>query len=215
MGLLAAGASRRFGDQDKLTQPFRGKKLGEHVCEAAPLEKIAPGCATVITSSLDHPCAPAWREAGFNVALNSRSEEGMGTSVALAASLAMRAGCDALLIALADMPLVPRAHFEALIDACMKPGDLVCSASGEARMPPAVFGADRIAALTLLAGDTGARALLAEAQTIACPAEWLADIDTPEALARLSWGRERKDPAASVGGAGSSSSRSGERGERT
>lgn len=186
MAVLAAGASRRFGDADKLAQPFRGKPLGRHVCDNAPVDRIAPACAYVIASSLDHPCAPAWREAGFGVALNPRCKEGMGTSVAEAASLALRAQCDGLLIALADMPLVPRAHFAALVDAASEPGDLVCSGAGGARMPPALFGADRIAALTSLSGDTGARALLAEARAIACPPEWLEDIDTPEALARLS-----------------------------
>lgn len=184
MAVLAAGASRRFGEADKLTTPFRGKPLGQHVCDNAPGDRIAPGCASVIVPAPAHPCTQGWRKAGFGLSVNADAEQGMGTSVALAARLALGAGCDTLLIALADMPLVPRAHFEALIGACRGPGDLVCSTNGEARLPPAVFGADRMAELVALGGDTGARALLGHAQTVACPPEWLADIDTPDDLRR-------------------------------
>lgn len=186
MAVLAAGSSRRFGEADKLTAPFRGKLLGEHVCVNAPVDRIAPGCAIVVTSKFDHPCAPAWRAAGFDMAINTRASQGMGTSVAEAARLALRAECDALLIALADTPLVPREHFEALIDAYTGADDLVCSFDGGVRLPPAIFGKNHIEALTTLIGDTGARALLKEARTIVCPSDWLEDIDTPEALARLS-----------------------------
>ena len=186
MAVLAAGSSQRFGEADKLAAHFRGKLLGEHVCLSAPIDRIADGCAFVITSQFDHPCAPAWRAAGFDIAINTRAAQGMGTSVAEAARLALRAECDALLIALADTPLVPREHFEALIDACPEADDLVCSFDGGVRLPPAIFGKNRIEALTSLSGDTGARALLKEARTITCPPDWLVDIDTPEALVRLS-----------------------------
>lgn len=186
MAVLAAGASRRFGEKDKLAARFRGKPLGEHVCDNAPMDRFAKGNAVVITAIIDHPCRTAWEKAGFQLALNARADDGMGTSVALAALLAMQAKANALLIALADMPFVPRAHFEYFIAACRKPDDIIASKSGAARMPPAIFGRNRIDALTRLSGDTGARALLKDARTIECPPEWLIDIDTPEALARHS-----------------------------
>ena len=186
MAVLAAGASRRFGENDKLAARFRGKRLGEHICDTAPLNCIAKSCAMVITANKDHACRAAWENAGFQLALNAQADEGMGTSVALAALLATHAKADALLIALGDMPLVPRVHFEALIAACRNSDDLIASKSGATRMPPAVFGRDRITQLTRLTGDSGARAFLKHAQTLDCPPEWLEDIDTPEALRRLS-----------------------------
>lgn len=182
MAVLAAGASRRFGEADKLAARFRGKRLGEHVCENAPAKLIAPGCAIVIASSADSACRLAWEKAGFQIALNARADRGMGTSVALAAILAGRARCDALLIALADMPLVPRAHFAALIEASRTGSEAVCSTDGNTRLPPAVFGARHLPKLALLDDDIGARALLKDARTLSCPPEWLIDIDTPEAL---------------------------------
>lgn len=184
MAVLAAGASRRFGDKDKLAASFRGKRLGEHVCENAPMDRIAPGCAVVITSKRDTPCREAWEKAGFQLALNARADRGMGTSVALAAILAMKADCDALLIALADMPLVPARHFNALINAARTANTPVCSSNGETHMPPAIFGKKHLAGLTTLDEDTGARALLKTAKTLECPPEWLIDIDTPQALQR-------------------------------
>ena len=185
MAVLAAGSSRRFGTDDKLAARFRGKRLGEHVCDNAPVDRIAPGCAVVIAARTDHPCREAWEKAGFQIALNARAQGGMGTSVALAALLAQKQDCDALLIALADMPLVPFEHLIALIAACRARADAVCSTDGKTRTPPAIFGRDHMAALAGLNEDVGARALLQKAQTLPCAPQWLIDIDTPEALRRL------------------------------
>ena len=186
MAVLAAGSSRRFGQDDTLAARFRGKRLGEHICDNAPMDRIAPDSAVVIASRTDHPCRGAWEKAGFQIALNARAQWGMGTSVALAALLAHKQDCDALLIALADMPLVPREHLVTLIDACRTASDMVCSTDGKTRTPPAIFGRAHITGLTTLDEDIGARALLKKARTLSCPSEWLVDIDTPEALRRLS-----------------------------
>ena len=185
MAVLAAGASQRFGEGDKLTASFRGKPLGEYVCDNAPFELIAPGCASVISSKRGHSCQPAWEQSGFGIEINHHASEGMGTSVALAATLAAKAECDALLIALADMPLVPREHFAALIEACSDSESVICSSDGQSRMPPAVFGSGHFGALALLSGESGARVLLKDAEALTCPSEWLMDIDTPEALRAL------------------------------
>ncbi len=163
---------------------FRGRMLGEAVCAAVP-----PGIFTrrwVIASAPDHPCEAAWRASGFDAAINPHADEGMGTSVALAAQLAHDAGCTALLVALADMPLVPPEHFAALATRIAAAGAdaIIVSQAEGARMPPAAFGADRLVALARLSGDLGARAILAHGVAITCPPEWLSDIDTPGDLAK-------------------------------
>lgn len=186
MAVLAAGSSRRFGAQDKLAQPFRGKRLGEHATSSMPIERAAPGCACVITSEFGHPCEAAWEEAGFGIGVNLEAKEGMGTSLAHAAVLCAKADCDTLLVALADMPFVPRSHFEALIAACDSASDCICSSDGSTRMPPAIFGADHLPRLWCSSGDEGARRWLSDARVVTAPSEWLIDIDTPEALARFS-----------------------------
>ena len=182
VAVLAAGASRRFGDADKLAAEFAGKRLGEHVCANIPVERAAPAATMVIASTFDHPCQPEWQKAGFGVVLNVDSAAGMSTSLNLAVRTACRAECEAILIALADMPMVPRKHFEALFDAYSGPESIVCSSDGSLRMPPAIFGEKHYGALLSLQSDQGARPLLKHAQAIVCPSQWLIDIDTPEAL---------------------------------
>ncbi len=189
VAVLAAGQSRRFGASDKLCATFQGKPLGLHVCEMLARARFAlrPQHRVVITSDESHPCADAWKEAGFSVVLNPSADEGMGTSVAAAARIARRAESDMLLIALADMPLVPVSHYAALVEAAALrgPAAIAASSDGQAKMPPAVFGRDHFDTLADLTGDTGARVLLADSDTIDCPSEWLADIDTQEALTAL------------------------------
>lgn len=190
VAILAAGQSRRFGSADKLHAMFRGKALGQHVCETLARARFAlrPQNRLVIAAEQDHPCAKNWRDAGFSVVHNPNASEGMGTSVAAAARIARRSGSDALLIALADMPLVPVAHFAALAEAGRNVGSsaTVSSSDGTVRMPPALFGSDHFDALADLEGDSGARSLLLKGEVINCSPDWLVDIDTPEALAALS-----------------------------
>lgn len=185
IAVLAAGQSRRFGSQDKLSVPFRGAPLGLHASDR--LARLKSETRFVVASRADHACAKGWEYAGLSVVLNPNAAEGMGTSVAIAARIARRAQCSALLIALADMPLVPLTHFRALATAAQQLGEdaVVASSNGNASMPPAVFGRTHFDKLADLSGDQGARDLLSTAETLTCPPDWLADIDTPEALAGL------------------------------
>lgn len=112
----------------------------------------------------------------------------MGTSVAMAARLALEARCDKLLIALADMPIVPETFYSALVQSADGPDRIVTSVIGDTRMPPAVFGSDHFPALAQSHGDKGARDLLAQGEAYPCPPEWLIDVDTPETLAALEAG---------------------------
>lgn len=189
VAVLAAGKSRRFGASDKLCAPLHGKPLGLHVCDMLARARFAlrPQHCLIITADQNHPCAGDWKQAGFSVVLNPIAGEGMGTSAATAARIARRSESDILLIALADMPLAPVAHYTALVEAAQARGSgaIIASSDGNDRMPPAVFGRDQFDALSDLTGDTGARALLADSETITCPPEWLVDIDTPEALQAL------------------------------
>lgn len=178
--LLAAGSSRRFGGGDKLAAGFQGRMLAEHAALAIPVEEFVS--LWVITQGPNHPCEPTWRVRGFVPLINPYAEQGMGTSVALAAEAAMGASLDALLIALADMPLVPRSHFEALIQNHSRADDITLSATGEARMPPAIFGSGHFQTLAHSIGDEGARALLNQGTVVDCPRSWLKDIDKFEDL---------------------------------
>lgn len=185
IAVLAAGASRRFGEADKLLANFRGKPLGLHVPDA--LRDVPAAQQVIIAADEDHVCAKGWAEAGFSIVRNPNAVEGMGTSVAIAARIARRASASFLLVALADMPLVPLHHYSALIAQAQKrgAGAVTCSFDGASRMPPAVFGAHHFDVLAELVGDQGARRLLDEGDAIECPREWLVDVDTPGTLTTL------------------------------
>ncbi|WP_298301189.1 nucleotidyltransferase family protein [uncultured Erythrobacter sp.] len=176
VALLAAGSSQRFGADDKLAADFQGKMLAEHAALAIPVKEFEH--AWVITRGPTHPCEPSWREQGFAVMINPNAEQGMGTSVSCAARAAVEASLDALLIALADMPLVPHSHFEALMQASTGPSAIAVSAQGDTRMPPAIFGSAHFEALSQSTGDQGAQMLLQQGTLVDCPPEWLKDIDT-------------------------------------
>ncbi len=159
---------------------FRSRMLGEIVCANVPKEQFAR--RWVIAAASQHACEPFWLSEGFEVAINPDANEGMGTSVALAARLARDAGCDALMIALADMPLVPREHFAALAEAVVDDTDIIVSATATTRQPPAIFACRHFPALALSHKDRGARDLLEQGRVLECPARWLIDIDTPDDL---------------------------------
>lgn len=182
VAVLAAGQSSRFGPADKLTACLRGQRLGELACRT--LADMPFAQRWVIAARADHPCANSWQASGFTVAVNPQAASGMGTSVALAATLALDAQVDGLLIALADMPLVPAGHYHALIARAGQLGAaaLVASAAGSVRSPPAAFGRDHLNVLAASQGDTGGRALLGQAELIACAPDRLIDIDDPQAL---------------------------------
>ncbi len=182
VAVLAAGQSRRFGPADKLAAEFRGVMLGLHVCRT--LAPLPFAHRWVIACSESHPCGQGWHAAGFAIAVNPAAASGMGSSVALAAGLARQAGASALLIALADMPLVPAMFFADLLEQAT-PDVLVAAHNGSAPTPPALFGRNHFARLMQASGDRGARKLLAAAKVIPCDPLLLADIDDPSALARL------------------------------
>ena len=180
VAVLAAGNSTRFGSTDKLVAEFRGKMLGHHVVET--LAEFPGQHKWVIASQAGHQCNEGWAACGFETVVNSCSEQGMGTSVALAASQAICVQADALLICLADMPLVPLGHFASLVQAvCAEDrSGIVSSFDGQSRSPPAVFAKEHFTALAGLSGNNGARELIAGGAVIECSAEALLDIDTPQ-----------------------------------
>ncbi len=176
VAILAAGQSRRFGAKDKLAVILNGRMLGLHASEA--LHGVAASRRWVIASAPDHQCCGGWREAGFEIAVNFDAAQGLGTSTAMAATLADDAGSSALLIALADMPFVTFEHFQALA-AMVAPNALVASHNGLAPTPPALFGREHFSQLMQYTGDRGAGGLLKRAEIITCPPDHLRDVDVP------------------------------------
>jgi molybdenum cofactor cytidylyltransferase len=173
--LLAAGRSTRFGEADKLRAPLGGIPLGLH---AARTIAALPLATRIVVSPHGELAWP-----GFHAVPNGDPEAGMARSLALGIGAARDWAADAVLIALADMPFVPRAQFERLM-AGGAAGAVLTSSDGRSRMPPALFGAQWFDRLESLNGDTGARSLLEQAVPIETHPDHLIDIDTPADLAR-------------------------------
>ena len=176
--LLAAGASRRFGAEDKLTADLDGRALGLHGADAIADMGFAARVAVVGKAD------PGFAARGFLVVPNDAPERGMAHSLALGiAAVADDAAVDAAMILLADMPRVPRDHIRALLAAF--DGDRIASRGDGTITPPALFGRMHFEALRAMRGDHGAKPLLRDAPSLAADPRWLDDVDTPDDLAQL------------------------------
>jgi molybdenum cofactor cytidylyltransferase len=173
--LLAAGRSTRFGAANKLTATLGGLPLGLHAARA--VAGLDVSVRFVVTSSGE----TEWPS--FEIVENDRPEDGMAHSLALGIAAARGHGADAVLIALADMPFVPKNHFERILAGYRGPDTLIATSDGDRRMPPALFGSDWFGELEALSGDRGAHGLLQRATIVMAEADILLDIDRPEDLA--------------------------------
>lgn len=183
LALLAAGQSRRFGDQDKLAALLGENMLGLH---AAKTGADMPFAHKLVIGSPKHRCAGQWRELGYQIIANEDAALGQATSVRLAASHAIDTGATALCIMLADMPFVTRDHLGKLIEAfeqSKRTSTVASSRDGQA-LPPAIFPSGALKRLMELEGDAGARRLLKDTDLVAGDDQILMDIDTEEDLAQ-------------------------------
>ena len=179
--VLAAGASRRWGEEDKLLAPFRGSPLAAHAADAmrgAPVDlRIAVMRDPELAALFD----------GFELV----RPEGEDQSASLHAGvrLARDRGAGAVLVALADMPLVNAPLLARVARLGFQTGT-AAARDGELRAPPAYFPADTFQALLALTGDRGAGGLLRDLPDAAFvdAAGRLADIDRPGDLDRLEAG---------------------------
>ncbi len=181
--LLAAGASRRFGADDKLYAELDDKPVLHHVLDG--LATLGLGEILVVAR------API---AGVAHIVNPHPDKGMGHSLALG----MRAllPCESAFIVLADMPLVVPALYREM--AAALPGhDIVVPVHKRQNGHPVLFAANCFDDLRQLSGDHGARNLLRSGRYrmrhIEAGAFILADIDTPDDLTRLKPSGSRTD----------------------
>ncbi|MGI1661691.1 nucleotidyltransferase family protein [Palleronia sp. KMU-117] len=177
--LLAAGRSTRFGANNKLLAPLRGRPL---LCWAA---------GTLGALPLDHRIAvTADRRVaallpGFDV-VTTQAGSDQSASLRTGVARAQALGADLLLVALADMPLITPDLLEGVLRRARRHGAAAAS-EGALRAPPAAFAAGHFDALLALTGDRGAGALLRDLpnETLEPAPGLLADVDTPADLAAL------------------------------
>jgi molybdenum cofactor cytidylyltransferase len=179
--LLAAGLSRRYGAVAKLVADFRGKPLALHAAEtiaALPFSRRMAVCRAG-----DDDLALMLEGLGFSVVRNPDTARGMASSLALGVEAAGEP--EALVVCLADMPLVTAGHLRTVIER-VTPGGIVASVASlsEPPTPPAAFSREYLPELLRIEGDKGARHLLQIAERVVAPAGTLADFDTPEDFRR-------------------------------
>ena len=183
--VLAAGASTRFGRTKQLEQ-FEGMPLAAGAMRKA--ESVC-GTRTVLVTGKDwkavaSACGPL---AGFFV-INNDYEQGLASSIACGVR-AVAESADAILLMLADLPLITTEHLENLVSAWAEsPRSIIASAFEDTLGPPIVFPQTDFDALLGLSGDRGARPVIDanrdRVQAIACQ-EAAFDIDRPEDLAGI------------------------------
>jgi len=183
--LLAAGRGERFGG-GKLAANLAGKPLAQHAADCLRAIPLAGYFAIV---GPDTPPLP-----GYQTSLLDPPGSPQSRSLALGIAAARTCGARAVLIALADMPLVPRSHFDAMLT--LFDGDRLASLGPDSVMPPALFGARHFGALAALTGDRGAGSLLRDAPTVTLPEGTALDVDRPEDLIHAQhWLQTRTPPA--------------------
>ncbi len=181
--LLAAGASSRFGG-DKLAAQIDGETVLAYSAKALAASGCSLRAAVVSDASQIH--APLLHNLGFDIILNRHADEGMSASLRMGVGWAAEHKASGVLIALADMPFVPPAHFRTLLHSSQNCEERAAfTKRGAQRSPPAVFASVWFDKLSALQGDAGARGLIAglpERCGVNASEEVLRDIDTPQDL---------------------------------
>jgi len=177
--LLAAGRSQRFGVYDKLAMPFLGKPLALHAVDVLEDLPFLMRVAVVSGTEVDFAAF------GYQPVHNAEPNLGQSRSLNLGVAAARDAGAEAVLVALADMPLVTAAHVRGLFGAAEDAATIVASSDGVKPCPPALFGRHWFPALMDLHGDHGARDLIRRGRLVVTSPAELADVDTPEDLEQL------------------------------
>jgi molybdenum cofactor cytidylyltransferase len=178
--ILAAGGGSRFvGEDHKLLTRWRGRPLAAWAIDHAVAAGIGP--TWVVTGAVDLVAAGVV-PTEVEVLVNDKWESGQATSLARAVAAAQTAGLDAIVVGLADQPLIPPDAWRSVAAATDAP-IAVASYGGRRRNP--VRLAREIWHLLPATGDEGARALIAGRPdlvlAVACEGD-PADIDTLEDL---------------------------------
>jgi molybdenum cofactor cytidylyltransferase len=159
--VLAAGSGSRFGSTKQLAE-IDGIPLVRHAMNVA-----TKACAerTVLVAghewnSVSDACAPL---PGFLI-VNENHAEGLGTSIA-AAVRSVRHAARAIVVLLADQPLITAEHLQALCAAWGGADDeIVATQYADAVGAPVLFPPGSFEDLVMLCGDAGGRHLLSDSR---------------------------------------------------
>ena len=183
--VLAAGSARRFGSSKQLAE-FDGMPLARRALEVAA---DVFGDRTMLVVGHDwqavtQSCSPL---PGF-LLMNDCHERGLGSSIACA-TRSVRHAAQAVIVILADQPLVTAEHLRNLRDNWSgADNEIVATGFGDTAGAPVLFPRSCFDDLAVLQGDKGGQHLLSDERftvrkIVFEPAS--VDIDTRAALDRL------------------------------
>lgn len=156
--VLAAGASHRFGAADKLQAHLDNETvLGRSLAAYAD----APLARKIAITRPDKNLAAICAAAGFEVIINHRADDGMGTSIATGI-VAMQGETHAL-IGLGDMPRLQPQTVALLSQSAENSGrsnSIIMPTHANKPGHPRLFAAVHFNALAALTGDMGGRLII-------------------------------------------------------
>lgn len=201
--LLAAGASTRMG-QPKQLLPYLDTTLIGHVVGVALESSCKP--INVVLGAYASQVRPELEQLSVNVTENPNWDRGVGTSISCGISeiLNSESDLDAVVIALADMPLIDSKHIDNLISLYnQKPKPLIVASSyGTLPGVPALFDSSMLSELANLQGSAGAKVLVrkyADISRLVPLGKNALDIDTPYDYAELTFLTDLVKPRGSTG----------------
>lgn len=183
--MLAAGASSRMSGVDKLLENIDGEAL---LRRSAKVALNAQADTVLVVLPPDHDLRQAVLEGlAVNIVPSPDWKNGMSASI-LAGLSAVSDDCDAVIVALADMPEITPDHMNRLI-AAFDPTENreICRAVSSDGTPghPVLFGRRFFETLAALSGDRGARDVLITAPDFLVDVQTMGqgaviDLDTPQ-----------------------------------
>jgi len=183
--VLAAGKSSRFGST-KLVQPYKGRPLVQTALMAA--QDACEGHVFLVVGHDQDSVVEASAGLFDKRVVNNDFASGIGSSIS-ACLKACRDDADAVLVTLADQPLVTGAHIRNLIATWSgADNEIVTTSFNGISCPPILFPRNAFSALSQLQGDSGAKFLLKsddfDVSTVEFPPAGF-DIDRPTDLQRI------------------------------
>jgi molybdenum cofactor cytidylyltransferase len=180
--VLAAGTASRFGATKQLAE-YAGVALVKRTLRTA--EAVCGGNSVLVTGNDWRAVADVCRPMRGFMIVNDDFAAGIGTSIRAGVACVAEVA-NAVLLLLADQPLVTADHLERMIDISRdSPDSIIASEYADTLGPPVIFPTSRFPELLTLGGDQGAKSVIEKhrEQVVAIRFEPAAvDIDRPQDL---------------------------------
>jgi molybdenum cofactor cytidylyltransferase len=188
--ILAAGSASRMG-QPKQLLDYQGQSLILHAVNVALASRCQP--IIVVLGAYMEEIQPQIMTKPVQIVENSQWQMGLSSSIRAGVNALFKTNSqlDAVIISLADQPLVSAQVFTCMIQFYQETKKVIIASSYQQTIGvPALFSSSLFTELLQLQGDKGAKALIQKYidQVLIVPIpEAATDIDTPDDYQQLLW----------------------------